>query len=54
MAQANADLAHMLGIWLNAWPTPPGYDHALFENVHFGPKIQPLKQEIVGDIGAYE
>jgi predicted permease len=52
MAQANADLAHMLGIWLNAWPTPPGYDHALFENVHFGPKIQPLKQEIVGDIGA--
>jgi predicted permease len=52
MAQANADLAHMLGIWLNAWPTPPGYDRALFENVHFGPKIQPLKQEIVGDIGA--
>src|SRR5262249_31553687 len=24
---------------------------ALFQNAHLGPKIQPLKQEIVGDIG---
>ena len=51
MAQADADLARMLGIWLSAWTPPPGYDRALFQNAHFGPKIQPLKQEIVGDIG---
>jgi putative ABC transport system permease protein len=51
MAQANADQAHMLGIWLNAWPAPPGFSRALFQNAHLGPKIQPLKQEIVGDIG---
>jgi putative ABC transport system permease protein len=49
--QANADLGRMIGIWLNAWPVPPGFDHALFENARFAPKIQPLKEEVVGDIG---
>src|SRR5262249_31048936 len=40
----------MLPIWLQAWPTPPGFDRALFLNARFGPKVQPLKQEVVGDI----
>jgi predicted permease len=52
MEQANADVGRMLGIWLKAWPPPPGFSAALFENAHFGPKLQPLKQEVVGDIGA--
>lgn len=51
LAQANADQARMLGIWLNAWPPTPGFGRAIFQNAHLGPKIQPLKQEIVGDIG---
>jgi len=51
MAQANADVGRMLGIWLNAWPVPPGLNRAVFENVRLGPKVQPFKQEIVGDIG---
>ncbi len=50
--QANADLGRMLGIWLEAWPVPPGFGRALFRNARMAPKIQPLKQEIVGDIGA--
>jgi ABC-type antimicrobial peptide transport system permease subunit len=41
----------MLGIWLNAWPTPPGMDRTPFQNVRLGPKLRPLQQEIVGDIG---
>src|SRR5215469_5726759 len=49
--QANADLGRMLGIWLKAWPTPPGFSRVLFENARFGPKLQPLKQDVVGDIG---
>jgi predicted permease len=51
MQQAEADVGRMLGIWIKAWPTPPGFDHALFENARFGPKLQPLKQDVVGDIG---
>jgi predicted permease len=48
--QANADVARMLGVWLNAWPTPPGMDRTPFLNARLAPKIQPLKQEIVGDV----
>ena len=51
ITQANADLAHMLEIWLHAWPPPQGFDDAVFQDARFGPKIQPLKQEIVGDVG---
>jgi putative ABC transport system permease protein len=51
MTQANADLARMLDIWLRAWPPPPGFDRAVFQEFHLGPKVQPLKQEIVGDVG---
>jgi predicted permease len=49
--QANADVARMLGIWLNAWPPNPGLSSAVFQKARFGPKLQPLKQEIVGDAG---
>ncbi len=51
LAQANADVARMLSIWVKAWPPAPGFSRELFENAHFGPKVQPLKQEVVGDIG---
>src|SRR5580765_3152005 len=32
IAQANADVARMLGIWLNAWAPNPGLDGAIFRN----------------------
>ena len=51
ITQANADLARMLEIWLRAWPPPPGFDRAVFQEFRLGPRIQPLKQEIVGDVG---
>ena len=49
--QANTDVARMLPLWLKAWPPPPGFPRTLFENAHFAPRVQPLKQEVVGDIG---
>src|SRR5215472_877303 len=51
LQQANTDVSRLLGIWLKAWPAPPGFGRELFENAHFSPKLQPLKQEVVGDIG---
>ena len=52
LEQANADVARMIPVWLNSWPTPPGFSKTLFENAHFGPKVLPLKQDAVGDISA--
>ena len=49
--QANADVARMVGLWLNAWPPNPGVDRAVFQNARFEPKVQSLKQDVVGDIG---
>jgi predicted permease len=49
--QANTDVARMLSIWVKAWPPAPGISRTLFENARFGPKLQPLKKEVVGDIG---
>src|SRR5580765_631928 len=49
--QATVDVARMLGIWLNAWPWPPGMDRTVFQKARLTPRILPLKQEIVGDIG---
>jgi putative ABC transport system permease protein len=49
--QANADVARMLGVWLNAWPPNPGIDPTVFQNARFGPRLQPLKQDVIGNIG---
>ena len=51
MAQANADVARMIGIWLNAWAPNPGLDGAIFQNAHLGPRLQALKQNVVGNVG---
>src|SRR5262249_54452411 len=44
-----ADVGRLLPIWLRSWPPPPGFSKNLFENARLGPKVQPLKQEVVGD-----
>ena len=49
--QANADVARMVGVWVNAWPPDPGIDRALFQNARVTPALHPLMQEVVGDIG---
>ena len=51
LEQANADVAHLLGLWLNAWPPNPGMDRTVFQDARFGSALRPLKQDIVGDIG---
>ena len=50
--QADADVGRMLGIWLHGWPAPPGFTAALFENARLGADLRPLKEDVVGDIGA--
>jgi predicted permease len=45
---AHADVARMNAIWLNAWPSPPGFEKAAFEKA---PALRSLRREVVGDIG---
>jgi predicted permease len=51
MAQASADVARMLPIANRTFPAPEGFSVALFEKAKIGPKLRPLKQDVVGDVG---
>jgi predicted permease len=47
---ANADIARMIPIVFASFPTPPGFSIDLFRKAHFGPKVRPLRQDVVGDV----
>jgi predicted permease len=51
LQEANADQKRMIPIWLKEWPPAPGFSHTVFESAGFGPRLQPLKQEVVGNVG---
>ena len=49
IAQANADLARMLPIWMNSWPYRG--NPRIYETWRITPDLRPLKQEVVGNVG---
>ncbi len=52
VADANADLARMIPIWLESWPPGAGPDARTYTDVwRIAPTVRPLKQDVVGDIG---
>jgi predicted permease len=50
LAQANADIARMVPIWLGEHPAPRGTERALFESFDMRPALRPLAQSITGHI----
>jgi predicted permease len=50
LAQANADVARMIPIWLRTFPAPPGFNVKMFEDARLGPNVRPFMQDVVGDI----
>jgi predicted permease len=51
IAQANADVARMLPIWMDSWSNGPGTHGRIYETWRIAPAIHPLKQEVVGNVG---
>jgi predicted permease len=51
IAQANADLARLLPVWMDTWSNGPGSNGRWYENWRITPNIRPLKQQVVGNIG---
>jgi predicted permease len=51
MAQANADLARLLPVWMDTWSNGPGSNGRWYENWKIRPAIRPLKQQVVGSVG---
>src|SRR5262245_44434741 len=50
LAQTTADVTRMIPISINRFPAFPGYNAKMFVEARLGPKVQPLKQSVVGDL----
>ncbi len=51
-AEAQADLARMLPIWLDAWPLRPGVTYTRDAYAQVTPVVRPLKDELVGGVAS--
>ena len=51
LAQANADLARLLPVWMDTFSNGPGSNGRWYENWKIRPNIRPLKQQVLGSIG---
>ena len=52
IAQADADIARMLPIWMDSWSNGPGIDsHQFYVAWRITPALRPLKQEVIGNVG---
>ena len=49
-AQADADLARMVPIWLDQWSDGSSTDRRAYETWRITPDLRPLKQEVVGSV----
>jgi len=50
IADANADIARLVPIWMDSWPAPPGINPRIWENWRIAPAVRPLKQDVVGAV----
>ncbi len=51
LQQATADLTRLVPIATHSFPPPPGFGLKIFEQANFTPSLQPLKIDVIGDIG---
>src|SRR5580698_5500307 len=48
IAQADADLARLVPVWMSSWPAAPGVNPKGYETWRITPAVRPLTQEVVG------
>lgn len=50
IAEARADVARMVPIWMRSWPMVPGVDASIYETWRITPALHPLATEVVGNV----
>ncbi|HTC89607.1 MAG TPA: ABC transporter permease, partial [Bryobacteraceae bacterium] len=50
IAQANADLARLLPVWMTTWSNGPGTNGKIYETWRITPALRALKQEVVHNV----
>jgi len=51
IAQADADVARLIGVWMDSWTNGPGSNPHYYENWRIVPALRSLKQQVIGNIG---
>lgn len=50
IAEADADVARMVPIWMDSWTNGPGTNPHVYEKWRITAAIRPLKQEVIGNV----
>jgi predicted permease len=49
--EANADVARMIPLVADRFPMPPGFSREMLQAARIGPKVRPLADDVIGDVG---
>jgi predicted permease len=49
--EANAEIARLIPTLPDRFPLPPGFTREALEGVRLGPRVRPLSEDVIGDIG---
>ncbi len=50
IAQASADIARLVPVWMRSWPASAGINPRVYESWRIAPAIRALKQDVVGSV----
>jgi predicted permease len=50
IADANADIARMVPLWIESWPMPSGINPHIYDGWRITPAVRPLKHDVVGSV----
>jgi predicted permease len=51
LPQADADIARLLGVWMDSWSNGPGTNPHFYERWKITPRFRWLKDQVIGNIG---
>ena len=52
LAQANADIARLIPVWMDSWSNGPGTNPHYYEIWRITPNLRSLKQQVIGNVGS--
>lgn len=52
LAQADADVARLIGVWMDSWSNGPGTNPHYYEVWRITPNFRSLKQQVIGNVGS--
>lgn len=50
LAQADADIARLIPVWMDSWSNGPGTNPHYYERWRITPNFRALKQQVIGDV----